>query len=152
MLLSVSHIQQRRPGECLAACAAMVLTYLGLSISYARLLRLLRVKPGIGAPASNIRELEQLGIDVVYQQGTLTELRQHLMNNIPCIVFVKTDELPYWDQATDHAVVITGFDDKYVYLNDPEFPDAPMQVSHGDFDLAWLGRDEFYTILTRLDR
>ncbi len=151
VLLAVPHIQQHWPGECLAACADMILTYLGFSIPYERLLKLLRVEQGSGTPAFNIRALEQLGIKVIYKQGTLAELYSHLSHNRPCIVLLKTDELPYWEEATDHAVVMTGLDDDYVYLNDPEFPDAPLQVSHGDFDLAWLNRDEFYAVLMWAD-
>ncbi|MBI1882195.1 MAG: hypothetical protein HYR94_28815 [Chloroflexi bacterium] len=30
IILPVPHILQRQPGECLAACAAMILTYLAL--------------------------------------------------------------------------------------------------------------------------
>lgn len=147
IILPIPHLQQQDRGECLAACAAMVLAYLGVSVTYKRLLTLLRVRRLIGAPASNIRELEQLGITVIYQQGTFTEISHHLTNDRPCITFVKTSELPYWDEDCDHAVVVVGLDDDFVYLNDPVFPDAPIQVSRGDFDLAWLGRDEFYAVV-----
>ncbi len=147
VILPVPHIQQRNRGECLSACVAMVLAYLGLSIAYSRLLKLLRVKPQIGTPAFNIRELEKLALTVVYKQGTLVELHSHLVDNHPCIAFVKTIELPYWGEPGDHAVVVTGLDEAYIYLNDPAFATAPMPVSHGDFDLAWLERDEFYAVL-----
>lgn len=90
ILLPVPHLQQQERGECLAACAAMLLAY---------------------------------------------------------VAFVKTGELPYWDEDCDHAVVVAGLDDEVVYLNDPAFPDAPVQVPRGDFDLAWLGRDEFFAAL-----
>lgn len=125
----------------------MVLTYIGVSTPYKQILSLLQVRSQLGAPAYNIRRLEQLGITVNYQQGTLAELHTHLVNNRPSIVFVKTVELPYWETATDHAIVVVGMDEESVYLNDPEFPDAPIAVTKGDFDLAWLGRDEFYATL-----
>ncbi len=86
---------------------------------------------------------------VIHKQGNWEELQEHLANNRPCIAFVKTIELPYWEEASDHAVVVIGLDDKYIYLNDPAFDTAPMQVSRGDFDLAWLGRDETYAVLMR---
>jgi hypothetical protein len=54
VLLSVPHQLQEGDGDCLAACAAMVLAHLGRAIEYARLLRLLDIKP-YGAPAGNIR-------------------------------------------------------------------------------------------------
>lgn len=146
-LLRVSHVPQHRTGECLAACAAMVLTYMGLPARYEPLLRLLRVKPGIGAASFNIRELEKLGVGIVYKQGTLEELHNQLAHDRPCIVFVKTSELPYWDTAADHAVVVVGLEDRYIYLNDPAFSYAPVEVPHGDFGLAWQGRDNFYAVL-----
>lgn len=143
IILAVPHVPQRQQGECLAACAAMVLAYLGLSVTYDQLLQLLRVD-WFGTPASNIRELGNLGLNVFYQGGTLADLKGHLSNNQPCIAFLKTGELPYWDESIDHAVVVVGVDDQSIFLNDPAFPNAPIQVSHGDFDLAWLERDEFY--------
>ncbi len=152
VILPVPNIQQHDHGECLAACAAMVLTYLGFPTAYRRLLKLLQIQPQVGTPAPNIRQLEILGLNVVYNtQGTLVELHDHLANNRPCITFVKTIELPYWGEAGDHAVVVVGLDDEHIYLNDPAFTTAPMQVSRGDFDLAWLGRDEFYAVLMRRD-
>jgi len=37
-ILPVPHLPQRKQGECLAACAAMMLNYLGHSVSYDKLL------------------------------------------------------------------------------------------------------------------
>jgi ABC-type bacteriocin/lantibiotic exporter with double-glycine peptidase domain len=149
LILLVPHVLQRQPGECLAACAAMMLTYLGLSLNYDHLLNLLRVRAGIGTPAFNIRNLEKLGITVLYQQGTLAELQEHLAHNRPCLSLVQTGELPYWAENCNHAVFVTGLDDHDVYLNDPAFVNAPIQVACGDFDLAWLSRDEFYAVFIR---
>jgi hypothetical protein len=55
--------------------------------------------------------------------------------------------LPYWDQVTNHAIVVVGLDDEFVYVHDPAFAVAPIQVSHGDFELAWQEWDEFYAVL-----
>lgn len=151
IILPVPHVPQRQPGECLAACAAMMLTYWGISTRYDRLLSLLRVRSGIGAPAFNIRELDKLGVIVIYEQGTLAILHEHLMNNRPCLALVQTNELSYWDEPSLHAVVVIGLDDDYIYLNDPAFVKAPLQVPQGDFDLAWLARDEFYAVIIRRD-
>ena len=60
---------------------------------------------------------------------------------------MQTENLPYWPHNTLHAVVVVGIDDRSVYLNDPEFPEAPIAVPVGDFDLAWLAEDERYAIL-----
>lgn len=148
VILPVPHIQQRKPGECLAACAAMALGYIGISVAYDRLLKLLNVRD-FGTTSSQIRNLEKLGVVVIYKTGTLDELYEHLTNDRPCIAFVKTHQLPYWTEETDHAVVVAGLDDKMVYLNDPDFLDAPIQVARGDFDLAWLEWEELYAALMR---
>jgi uncharacterized protein YvpB len=51
---------------------------------------------------------------------------------------VSTVELPYWQISTDHAVLVVGMDGQRVYLHDPAFANAPIQVSMGAFELAWL--------------
>ncbi|MCL4303972.1 MAG: C39 family peptidase [Anaerolineae bacterium] len=150
--LAVPHVQQQQPGECLAACAQMILTYLAIPVSYQKLLKLLRVKSGIGTPVAHLRSLKQLRVEAVYQQGNFDELAIHLRQGHPCIVFLKTGELSYWPEATDHAVVVVGLDEEYIYVNDPAFPDAPLQVDRGEFDLAWLEWDERYAVLIPLAR
>jgi ABC-type bacteriocin/lantibiotic exporter with double-glycine peptidase domain len=146
-ILPVPHIPQRKQGECLAACAAMMLNYLGHSVNYDKLLKPLRVRTSIGAPASNIRRLENLGVTVIYKQGNWEELQAHLENNRPCMTLVQTGELPYWAEQSDHTVVVIGLDGEFVYLNDPAFSDTPIQVPRDEFDLAWLEKDEVYAVL-----
>lgn len=146
-ILPVPHIPQRKQGECLAAYAAMMLNYLGHSVNYDKLLKLLRIRTNIGAPASNIRQLETLGVTIIYRQGNWKELGDHLENNRPCMALVQTEELPYWTEQSDHAVIVIGLDDEFVYLNDPAFPEAPIRISQGEFDLAWLEKDEVYAVL-----
>lgn len=148
IILPVDHIRQGPENDCVAVCAAMVLKYLGLSVAYDKLLRLLKAN-WFGISSFRVRELEKLGITVIYKQGDLIELYEHLSNGRPCIAFVRTSELPYWSQATDHAVVVAGLDNTFVYLNDPNFDNYPIRVSHGDFDLAWIERDEYYATFIR---
>jgi len=125
----------------------MVLDYLGRSTPYEQLLRFLDVKPW-GAPAYNVQRLTALGLSVLYTEGTLQALEQHIQQGHPCIVFVHTEPLPYWSENTNHAVVLIGFDEENAYLNDPFFPEAPQIVSLGDFELAWLARDYMYALIT----
>lgn len=147
--LPIPHLQQHRVGECLAACAQMVLVYLNILVTYEHLLKLLQVKSGFWTPAANIRHLETLNLQVSYQQfGTFEDLYNHLRQGHPCIVFVKTGELSYWDENIDHAMVVVGLDSRYIYLNDPAFSTAPMQIEQNEFDLAWLDWDEKYAVVT----
>ena len=147
ILLAVPHMMQQQRGECLAACAQMVLVYLGRSVAYGRLLKLLRIKSGSGTLASNIRRLKALNLDVIFQQGTFDQLQDHLQQDRPCIAFIYTGELSYWSEDVDHAVVVVGLDDRHIYVNDPAFPTGPLIVDRGEFDLAWLEWDERYAVL-----
>ncbi len=74
VFLPIAHIQQMREGECLAACAAMIITHLGINRSYQQLVTLLGIKPGLGAPSFNILRLQRQGIQVQYGRGTLALL------------------------------------------------------------------------------
>ena len=142
VMLAVNHIQQRTSGECLAACSAMALNYLGYRADYQHLINLLRIRPLIGTPFFNIRKLSKLGVKVTYKQGTLAEIHQCLTNNYPCIVAVQTEQLPYWNYTNSHHVIVAiGRNSEFIYVNDPEFADAPIAVNLGDFDLAWLEQE-----------
>lgn len=147
-ILPVPHFHQSSDGECLATCVAMVLAYKSLNFSYKRLLQLLSVTE-YGTPFSNLLRLESLKVTVIVQQrGSLQLLEELLHQNYPCIASVDTGDLPYWSTRLPHAVVVVGIDDTYIYLNDPGFSQAPMRVTKGDFDLAWLNRnDEEYAII-----
>jgi ABC-type bacteriocin/lantibiotic exporter with double-glycine peptidase domain len=126
----------------------MVLDYIGCPCPYQRLLSLLDVK-AIGAPSSNILRLTQLDVSVTYKTGSLDELELQIAQGRPCIVFLDTAELPYWSEATFHAVVVAGMDDECIYVNDPAFDQAPQCITWGDFDLAWIEEGYYYAIILR---
>ncbi len=147
--LLVSHQKQRHRSDCLAACAAMILGYLGRSVRYGKLMRLLGITPDLGAPASNVRRLSALNVCVEYGAGTMDDLVAYLARGVPCIAFVHTVHLGYWPEATRHAVVVVGVDEQQVYLDDPFFDVAPQIVSLLEFQLAWDEMDNTYAVIAR---
>ena len=147
VLLSVPHQNQQSDGDCLAACAAMILMHLGHTTDYPQLLNVLKIEP-YGAPASNIRLLESLGVNDVYSKTDLAGLQAMLQEGHPVIVFVRTGELPYWTYSVDHALLVVGYDENLLHVNDPANPKAPITIPQGDFELAWLERDYFYALIT----
>lgn len=149
VLLPISHRKQASEGDCLAACAAMLLDHLGLTRGYSDLRQLLRIR-SYGAPASNIRLLAQLGLNVTYSVTDLSGLFQLLQQGLPVIVFLRTGDLPYWKYSTDHAVVVVGYDSetRQIFLNDPYADEANLAVSQGDFELAWSERDYHFATIT----
>ena len=92
VILPVRHLRQPEPGECLVACAAMVLNYWHVSVQYQRLFKLLNIQKGLGTPFPNIREVVRMDVTVVYQRGMLTDLHTFLLKGSPIIVPVRTIE------------------------------------------------------------
>ncbi len=115
----------------------MVLEYLAQHPIYDDLLKVLDIGP-IGAPRRNIVRLASRNISVVYREATVAILLDLVQHGVPVIVFVDTGELPYWSSVTNHAVVVVGADAEQVLVNDPAYPEAPIAVAVGDFELAWL--------------
>ncbi len=146
LLLPISPCQQRQPGECLVACAKMVLDYLRVPVSYEDLTKCLRIGYA-GAPFRNLNYLKSLGVSVLIEQGQIETLFSCFAQNLPAIVFVATQELSYWNETTNHAVVVIGIDEYSIYLCDPNFADVPKVISLAEFYLAWLEMDNFYALI-----
>ena len=78
----------------------MILSYSNHPYHLGQLLKTLRIQPEMGAPFSNIVNLEQLGLLVGYrQEGALETLYLLLTQGWPCLVAVNTGELPYWQSS-----------------------------------------------------
>ena len=139
-LLSTPHRLQEEEAGCLAACAQMVLLHIGVETTQSSLNHLFNLT-SIGAPYSYIRRLDQLGVQVTVAIGDDFTIRGAIDRNQPVIVFVKTGDLSYWPDNTSHAIVVVGYDDEHVFLNDPVFADAPERSEWNEFMLAWSEQD-----------
>lgn len=140
VLLPVPFFRQSRDGFCLPACAAMILAYWGQMTSEAEMSKLLQTK-SYGTPFSNITRLTQRGFQVEFGSQNEWWLRRCLDNRRPVIARLWTSMLDHWTVDTSHVVVIVGFDDSGVYVNDPAFDQAPMAVSQNSFLAAWTEFD-----------
>ena len=69
--------------------------------------------------------------------------------HVPNLFLVYTSELPYWNQATAHAIVLLGLDEDTAIVNDPGMSQAPLYVSRGDLELAWDEMGNLYALLTK---
>lgn len=147
-LLAVSHRRQLEQADCLAACAAMLLDYLQLPVDYARLLQLLGIR-SYGAAFSNLRRLEEIGVSVTIEKGSIAKLRRMLDQDLPIIVAVNTGSLTYWTDDTAHALVVVGIEQETILVNDPEFEQAPKAVPLDEFLLAWLEQDYRQALIQR---
>ncbi|CAG0927770.1 hypothetical protein TFLX_00610 [Thermoflexales bacterium] len=146
--LPVSHYKQSRDGRCLPACVRMVLAYLGQEHSEDDLAHLLQAR-SFGTSADHVRFISQLGYMVTFEQGTESDLQWHLAHDLPCIIFLKTEALPYWKIEDSHAVVLVGMTPEMVYLNDPAFDRSPQSIPLQNFLLAWSEFDYEYAVVER---
>ncbi len=124
----------------------MVLNYLQIPISYDKLMQLLIVD-AIGTPFRNLQNLRSLGLSILIEEGNFSTIQIHLRAGLPLITAVDTSQLSYWQDATDHAVVLIGLDDTAAYLNDPNFADTPQVVQRAEFELSWLEKDYLYAVI-----
>jgi len=148
-LLPIEHRPQEENVGCLAACAQMVLSHLGITATQRQLNRLFDLKEA-GALLSNIDRAHSFGVRVIRKSGTEQDIKFAIDQGIPPILFVSTGQLQtYWQDDVQHAVLVIGYDDTYLYLNDPAFPDAPKQVPLDEVMLAWLEFDYVYALITR---
>ncbi len=151
MLLSnFIHRRQRRESDCLVACAEMVLNHLGIQMNYQRLAKLLRAAPSF-TPFSHLHYLETLGLSItIGQQGDTAIFAPSLERGLPVVVGAKTLAWAHWGGiVTSHAVVIVGIDQEHgvIYVNDPFFADAPIEMSLLQFETGWIEGDGLYGII-----
>ena len=131
----------------MVACAQMALLHIGIRRPQSELNRLLGLTQA-GIPAPRIRRLAELGAYVEYEIGDEHALRGAVDRGFPLIAFLITGDLPYWAISLRHAVLVVGYDDAIVYLNDPAFSDSPKHAGWGDFLLAWSEFDYRYAQIT----
>lgn len=104
---------------------------------------------GIGTPFSNIKRLANvLGLVVECDEwATLATFAPFLEDGLPIIVAVDSDAPDQWPYYGNHAVVIVGFNDDEVYINNPAVSAAPEVVEMNTFLWAWSRRDYEYAVI-----
>lgn len=151
MLLSnFGHRRQQRESDCLVACAEMVLNHLGLQIGYRRLAKLLRAGPSF-TPFTHLRFLESLRLSItIGEHGDVSLFAPYLELGLPVVVGVKTLGWHHWGtEVTEHAVVVVGIDESrsVIYIHDPFFAQAPIELSLIEFEVGWIEREGYYAVI-----
>lgn len=129
----------------------MLLDYAGKPQNYGKLASLMLTKSH-GTAFSNLLFMENLGVKVAIRSGGFDGLFQLLCRNRPCILSVQTGELPHWRKPilledVPHALLLTGLDGRFAYINDPAFQIAPIMIEIAELDLARIDHDERYAFL-----
>lgn len=102
-----------------------------------------------GVPASRITRLSSWGYHVAYEQTTLAQLRNYLVQGVPCIIFLRTGTLPGWNQDVPHAVVLVGITSDIAHIHDPARDTGPDAIELNTFLLAWSDMDHYSATIQR---
>ena len=144
--LNVPHLKQDNPAWCLPACAAMVAAYWQEPLYQPDIAQWLGTSD-IGTASSRIQKLTQYGFHVDYQTGSLGQLQYWLDRQVPCILFIRTGDLTYWQVDTPHAVILAGFENEKVFLYDPAMDIAPIESTMNELMLAWSHSDYTFAVM-----
>lgn len=149
LLLGIRHRRQQQ-ADCLVACAAMVLDYLGIAVDESRLRRVLGTTED-GTPFPNIRRLEALGMSVSCgKDGDLSIFERNIEIGLPVVIGAKTLTWVHWaGEVTRHAVVVMGIDREHnvIYIHDPFFAEAPIAMELLRFETGWEELDRQYAVI-----
>ena len=140
-LIQKVHFKQELATSCVPAAARIVLNFLGVTVeSEAYLRRILKTK-SVGTNIFNLAYLKderEWNVDVWSELGSLKRLEDYLIRyNIPVIAQIATDPLNYLTIPSAHALVVVGFDDEHIIVNDPLVDDQELPVPKDEFLQAW---------------
>ena len=128
----------------------MVLEYLGVSVDEERLRRILGTTAN-GTPFPNIERLRTLGLFIDYgRQGDVALFERSIEVGLPVIVAVETLGWRHWGgEITSHAVVVVGIDraSDHIYIHDPFFANAPLEMSLLEFEVGWEEKRRQYVVI-----
>ena len=150
LLSSFKHKQQRLESDCLVACVEMVLEYLHMPITHTQIAKRLRAE-SFGTPFGNTRFLTALGLTVTIEyEGTVEIFEPYWAMGLPVIVNVKTIGWTHWqNEETYHAVVVVGidYDNQLIFIHDPFFSHAPIELTFTTFLVGWEEQRRQYAVI-----
>jgi ABC-type bacteriocin/lantibiotic exporter with double-glycine peptidase domain len=144
--LNVPYLQQTESSWCLPACVAMVAAHWKQPLYQPDIANWLGTTY-VGTPSSRIQKLSHYGFEVIYQMGSLAQLETWIEQKTPCILFLRTGELSYWQIDTPHAVVLVGLEGEKAFLFDPAVEKFPQGVLREELLLAWSYADYTYAVI-----
>lgn len=154
VLLKKKHFKQELKASCVAAAARMLLEYHGISnLPEAELRRILKTKPDKGTNFFNLLFLQdekQWNLDIEISRSTSTELFTTIsITQIPVIVFVDTEPFPHWDESTYHVVLVVGYNEEFVIINDPFFDEREIKIPINQFLQAWGVNKNYMAVIKK---
>jgi ABC-type bacteriocin/lantibiotic exporter with double-glycine peptidase domain len=127
---------------CGPASLKIILEYYGISKSEKELADLCNLVPGLGVDDKSIKSAaEKLGFKVeIKNESSFEDIEEWLKKGMPVIVdWFTRGRQDYNDSEVPdgHYSVVTGLDDEYIYLQDPEIG-AERKIKREDFMKVWF--------------
>jgi ABC-type bacteriocin/lantibiotic exporter with double-glycine peptidase domain len=144
------HYKQEKDFSCIPACLKMILEFFNKPVAESDLRKQLKTKP-FGTHIINVVSLKEFyGIEAKIEFWSLEELKTHLNSSrIPCIALVWTEYFAHWKQNCLHSVIVIGYSNEHVIINDPIFDEKEFLVPFDDFINAWQANDGLVVIFKK---
>jgi hypothetical protein len=128
----------------------MALSQLGITMTQAAAAAILKTRPGVGTPFSNLKKLPRANV-TINEWGSVGAIEQALQTETAVITAVMTTPgLPGWgDLRTPHAVLLLEITPDQIIYHDPAMTQGNTAVSHNEFLLAWSEMAEKTAFLRR---
>lgn len=85
--------------------------------------------------------LKEWNLETTISFSNFEELENYVIQKQPVIVLLWTGELSYWDSKKYldylHTVVVIGYNDENILVNDPAFSEYPKIIPINEFLEAW---------------
>jgi ABC-type bacteriocin/lantibiotic exporter with double-glycine peptidase domain len=143
IMLKVRYFQEKlNSGYCGPASLKILLSYYGIEKSEKELAILCKTKTDLGTDDKGIKSAaEKLGFKVVMKNNSsFKDIEGWLKKGVPVIVdWFTRGRADYTDAdvADGHYSVVTGIDDKFIYLQDPEIGKI-RKLEKEDFMTVWF--------------
>ena len=143
ILLDVKPFQETLNSDmCGPASLKIVLEYYGINKSEEELIKLCRLKRGLGVDDKGIKTAaEKFGLKVVIKNNSsFKDIEKWLTKGTPVIVnWFTRGRTDYGDSsvADGHYSVVMGLDDNFIYLQDPELG-AMRKIGRNNFMRVWF--------------
>ncbi|MDW7680863.1 MAG: cysteine peptidase family C39 domain-containing protein [bacterium] len=147
------HYKQEIDSSCVPTCLRMMFEFFGIKVSESELRKKLKTK-SFGTHVINIINItdEDYGIHTDIEFWSLTELKYYLKTfKRPCMVMLWTEHLTHWDIDCLHSVIVNGFDDNNVIINDPYFNQDEFHIPFEAFLKSWQLNDGLVILFHRSD-
>jgi ABC-type bacteriocin/lantibiotic exporter with double-glycine peptidase domain len=129
-------------GMCGPASLKIVLSYYGVEKNEQELFKMCKTKKDLGTDDQGLKKAaEQLGFKVkIKNKSTFKDIEKWLDKKVPVIVnWFTRGRMDYIDSdvSDGHYSVVTGLDDEYIYLQDPE-TGSVRKIDREDFMTVWF--------------